>query len=206
VETLRDGSRCEIRPFRPEDRAGIVSAASRISPRSIYRRFFAPKRTFSEQEKAFFFNVDFDKHVAVVALVEEAGRQVIVGAARYVIIQPGKAEIAFTVIDQYQGKGVGAAMMRRLIEMGRAAGIETFTAEVLQENRPMLRVFEKSGLPMTTSMGSGVVHVDLQLRRVACGRRRAIVRNYTDRRLSFNAMEAHYDDARSSQCHVTGSP
>src|SRR3954447_20499353 len=99
VETLRDGSCCEIRPFRPEDRADLAAAARRVSAGSIYRRFFAPKRMLTEKEKEFFLNVDFEKHVAVVAVMDEGGQKVIVASGRYILVQPGKAEVAFTVID-----------------------------------------------------------------------------------------------------------
>ena len=86
VETLRDARSLEIRAFRPEDRAEFLSAVDRIGPLSLYRRFFAVKRGFTEREKAFFLNVDFDKHVALLALIDEAGRKVIVGGGRYVSI------------------------------------------------------------------------------------------------------------------------
>ena len=135
VTTLRDGRRLEIRPFRPEDRDDFMAAAKRLSPASLYRRFFAPKRHFSEREKAFFLNVDFNKHVAVVAVVAEAGRNQIVGSARYIIVRPGTAEVAFSVIDDYQGMGIGAALMRHLAGMARDAGLQFLVAEVLAENR-----------------------------------------------------------------------
>lgn len=163
VETLRDARRLEIRAFKPDDRADFLLAADRIGPLSLYRRFFTVKRGFTERERTFFLNVDFDKHVALVALMEEAGRKVIVGGGRYVVVQPGKAEVAFVVIDQYQGQGIGSILMRHLAAIARAAGLRELIAEVLPENMPMLKVFEKSGLPMTTTRESEVVHVTLQL-------------------------------------------
>jgi GNAT superfamily N-acetyltransferase len=163
VETLRDARSLEIRAFRPEDRADFLSAADRISPLSLYRRFFTVKRGFTEGERAFFLNVDFDKHVALVALMEEAGRKVIVGGGRYVVVQPGKAEVAFVVIDQYQRQGIGSILVRHLAAIARAAGLQELIAEVLPENMSMLKVFERSGLHMTTIPESEVVHVTLQL-------------------------------------------
>jgi RimJ/RimL family protein N-acetyltransferase len=163
VETLRDGRHVEIRAFRPEDRADFLSAVDRIGPFSRYLRFFTLKRSFTEKEREFFLNVDFDKHVALVALMQEAGRKVIVGGGRYVGIKPGKAEVAFVVIDQYQGQGIGAALLRHLAVIARAAGLEQLVAEVLPENKPMLKVFEKSGLPMNVTPEVEVVHVTLQL-------------------------------------------
>jgi len=101
--------------------------------------------------------------VALMAWTEEAGRRVIVGGGRYVVVQPGKAEVAFIVIDQYQGRGMGGLMLRHLALIARAAGLATLIAEVLSENASMLKVFEKSGLPMATAHDAEVVHVTLQL-------------------------------------------
>src|SRR5215216_6597478 len=163
VETLRDGRRLEIRAFRPGDQADLLSAVSRTSPQSLYRRFFTVKRSFSEREREFFLNVDFVGHVALMAWAEESGQKFIVGGGRYVVVQPGKAEVAFVVIDQYHGQGVGAALMRHLAAIARAAGLQELIAEVLSENVAMLKVFEKSGLPMTTTCEFEVVQVTLRL-------------------------------------------
>ena len=123
-----------------------MAAVRRSSAQSLYRRFFGLKRHFSEQEIAFFLNVDFVSHVALVAMIDEGGRPVIIGGGRYIVEQPGKAEIAFAVVDEYQGQGIGAALMRHLAGIAREAGLKELTAEVLPDNISMLRVFEKSGL------------------------------------------------------------
>jgi len=65
IEVLRDGSRVEIRALRPDDRAAILAAVDHTSERSLYRRFFGLKRSFTDQEAAFFVNVDFVNHVAL---------------------------------------------------------------------------------------------------------------------------------------------
>ena len=163
IETLRDGRRVEIRALRPDDRSGLEEAVGRSSAESLYRRFFAVRRNFSESEVAFFLNVDFVSHVALVAIADEGGRPATVGGGRYVVVQPERAEVAFGVVDQYQGQGIGAALMRHLVALARQAGLKQLIAEVLPQNTPMLKVFAKSGLPMTTTRESGVVHVTLQL-------------------------------------------
>ena len=163
-ETLRNGRRVEIRALRPDDRADLIAAVARSSAQSLYRRFFAVKRDFSEPEIEFFLNVDFVDHVALVAVVDEHGPPVIAGGARYVVVQPGKAEVAFAVVDQYQGQGLGAALMHHLATIARRAGLEELIAEVLPDNSSMLKVFEKSGLPLSIKREPQVVHVALRLR------------------------------------------
>jgi GNAT superfamily N-acetyltransferase len=163
AETLRDGRSVEIRALKPDDRAGLIAAVERSSPQSLYRRFFSPKRGFTEGEIAYFVNVDFVNHVALVATLEEDGRPTIIGGGRYVIVRPGEAEVAFAVVDQYQGQGVGAALMRHLAAIARAAGLAQLSAEVLADNLSMLNVFQKSGLRLGISREAGVVHVVLHL-------------------------------------------
>jgi GNAT superfamily N-acetyltransferase len=82
-------------------------------------------------------NPDFIDHVALVAVVEESGRPVIVGGGRYVVMQPGKAEVAFAVVDQYQRQGIGASLMHHLAAIARGAGLEELIAEVLPDNIPI---------------------------------------------------------------------
>ena len=163
IETLRDGRGVEIRAIKPDDRGGLVEAVGRASLEFIRRRFFAVRRSFSEKEIAFFSNVDFVNHVALVAVVEEGGRPVIVGGGRYIVVQPGCAEIAFAVVDQYHGHGIGMALMRHLAAIAGKEGLRELVAEVLPENTPMLKVFEKSGLRWSTKRDAQVVHVTLQL-------------------------------------------
>jgi RimJ/RimL family protein N-acetyltransferase len=163
VELLRSGRRVEIRALRPDDRTELLAAVGRTSTQSLFRRFFGAKRGFTEQEIEFFLNVDFTNHVALVAVMEENGRPVIGGGGRYIVLRPGEAEVAFAVVDQYQGQGIGGALMRQLAEIARAAGLKELIAEVLPENTPMLKVFEKSGLRLTTKREARVVHVVLEL-------------------------------------------
>jgi len=162
-ERLRDGRPVEIRALRGSDRDDLLAAVGRTSTKSLYRRFFGAKRYFSEKEIAFFLNIDFAKHVALVAVVDEGGRQTIVGGGRYVVARAGTAEVAFAVVDQYQGQGIGAALMRHLTMIARDAGLKELIAEVLPDNIAMLKVFEKSGLHLNTKREARVVHVALRL-------------------------------------------
>jgi GNAT superfamily N-acetyltransferase len=162
-ETLRDGRCIDIRALRPNDRADMLAAAARLSAQSSYRRFHGAKRFFSESEKTFYIDVDFVKHVALVAVLHNAAPADIVGGARYVVVQPGVAEVAFAVIDEFQGQGIGSLLMSHLTLVARDAGLKEFVAEVLPGNAEMLRVFSKSRLKFSTKRDAGSVSVRLQL-------------------------------------------
>src|SRR5262249_43199315 len=100
---------------------------------------------------------------ALVAVVEEDGRPIIVGGARYIVSRPGAAEVAFAVDDAHQGQGIGPVLMRHLVEIARRAGLAELHAEVLSGNTAMLKVFERSGLAASTSRDGGVTLVTLRI-------------------------------------------
>ncbi|WP_371680740.1 N-acetyltransferase family protein [Microvirga sp. KLBC 81] len=163
TEVLRDGRTAVIRALKPQDRDGLLAAVGRTSDQSLYRRFFTFKRRFTDREVDFYVNADFVSHVALVAVLEEDGRPVIVGGARYIVVQPGQAEIAFAVDDVHQGQGIGTALMRHLVALARQAGLRELTADILPDNAAMLKVFEISGLGITTRREPDVTHIVLQL-------------------------------------------
>ncbi len=167
VEHLRDGRSIEIRALCPEDRIEMLVAIGRTSTQSLRWRFFVPKKGFSEQEMAFFLDIDFENHVALVAQIVEDGHPAIVGGGRYIVVRPGRAEIAFVVIDAYQGQGIGTILMRNLATLARNAGLKELIAEVLFENTAMLKVFKKFGFQPGPKRDPQVVHLVLQLEQVA---------------------------------------
>jgi GNAT superfamily N-acetyltransferase len=111
-----------------------------------------------------FCNVDYDTEMALVALAGPAGQEEVVGVARY-MADPAKeeAEVAFTVADSYQRKGLGSYLFDRLVEIGRSDGIRVFVAYVLIENAGMLKIFHRSGLHIETVNEGDVVRVEMTL-------------------------------------------
>src|SRR5437879_13713622 len=107
IEQLRNGLQIEIRALQPDDKDDMLAAIGRTSTEWLQRRLFVVKRGFSQKEIDFFVKIDFSNHVALVALADEDGRPTIVGGGRYVVVEPGRAEVAFVVIDGYQGQGLG---------------------------------------------------------------------------------------------------
>jgi RimJ/RimL family protein N-acetyltransferase len=163
TERLRNGAEMEVRALVPADREEMLAAFDRTSAETRYRRFFGPKNGFSEKELEFFLNVDFVKHVALAAVLNEAGAEFIVGGARYVVAKPGEAEIAFAIDDPHQKLGIATRLMKHLVAIARASGLRRLVAEVLPENVPMLRVFERCGLAMTVRRDRGVILITLDL-------------------------------------------
>jgi RimJ/RimL family protein N-acetyltransferase len=163
VETLRNGRQVEIRALQPEDRNNFVAAVRSMSVKSLHRRFFAVRREFAEKETSFFVNVDFIDQVALVAVFKASGQSTIVGGGRYIVTKSGQAEMAFAVVDQYQGQGIGAALMQHLAAIAGAANLKELVADVLPENIAMLKVFERSGFPISSKRDVGVVRIALRL-------------------------------------------
>ena len=161
-EHLRDGRPVKIRALRPDDKTSMLAAIDRTGTESLTRRFFVTKRHFSDKETAFFMKIDFVNHVALVAEIDEDGGTAIVGGGRYVVVESGQAEIAFTVVDAFQRQGLGAILVRHVVGLARAAGLKQLSADVLRDNRAMLHVLGKFGF-QTRGTDPQVVHLTLPL-------------------------------------------
>lgn len=132
---LRDGSQIEIRPISPDDKRALVDGFERLSPESRYRRFLTPVQRLQPGLLAYLTEVDHHDHEALVAR-SHTGEPL--GVARYVRTeQPDTAEAAVAVVDHWQGRGVGTALLQRLAVRAREEGIGWFTATLLAENREM---------------------------------------------------------------------
>ena len=151
-----------MRALEPQDRDALVAAAGRSSAKTLALRFFSPKRGFTEKEIEYYTKVDFVNHVALAAVVEEAGKPLIVGGGRYIVAQPGCAEVAIYE-DVHQDAASRPLLLRHLVKIARAAGLKELFAEVLPDNAPMLKVFERSGIPMARKRERDAVHVTLRL-------------------------------------------
>ena len=140
-------------------------ASGRLSPEAIYLRLFAPKKELTEAGLKRLVEVDFEREVALVATIGSGPQEALIGGGRYVRTDENgqAAEVAFMVDGRYQGQGIASRLLQHLAAIARKQGISRFEAEVLAENRPMLSVFARSGLPMQRRREGGVVHVELTL-------------------------------------------
>src|SRR5215831_21412247 len=134
---LRDGSQVVIRQVRSADAPLLADGFARLSPESRRLRFLRRKDALSAAELRYFTDVDHHDHEALGALDQAGGRGV--GVARYVrdAGDPHAAEIAVTVVDDWQGRGLGTELLSRLSDRARQAGIRRFTALVADDNVAM---------------------------------------------------------------------
>jgi GNAT superfamily N-acetyltransferase len=164
---LRDGTPVRIRAIRPSDKAELTWGFRRLSEEAVYHRFFQAKRDLTRQELRYLTELDFLNHVALVVEAEVDGAQRIVGVGRFVRAAgqhgPDRAEVAFTVADPFQGRGVGTLLLDHLARIAPSVGVARFEAEVMPDNRQMLEVFEHSGFGVTEEVREGLVHVELVL-------------------------------------------
>ena len=134
-----------VRAVRPDDGPSLAEAYDQLSQTSRYRRFFTGKPHLSEQSLAYFTDVDHRGHEALVVVVPGSGQ--LVGVARYIRIpgQPDQAEVAITVLDSWQRRGLGTVLLRELAQRAAEEGIRYFVAEILAENRPMVTLAQRLG-------------------------------------------------------------
>ena len=167
THVLRNGTAILIRAVRSGDKMLFRAAFHNLDRDSIYTRFMGFKKDLTEAELEQATNVDFDRVVALVATVGSGDAETIIAGARYVTdagpAPHSHAEIAFLVEEDSQGQGIASYLLGHLIRIARAKGLSRFYADVLANNRAMLTVFERSGLPMQKKQFQDVIHVTLSL-------------------------------------------
>jgi RimJ/RimL family protein N-acetyltransferase len=151
-----------IRAVRPDDRERIVKAFRALDPESVRQRFFVPKKALSGEELRRLTESDGVRDVVLVATVAGVDQEIIVGLGRYAR-NGTSAEIAFTVEEDYQRRGISTELLRQLTDIARRSGVLRFEADVLPDNAAMLKVFQRSGLPMKAAQTDGIVHLTLSL-------------------------------------------
>lgn len=134
--TLDDGTRVRMRLIRPDDAPLIAEGFQKLSPESRYRRFLGPKDSLTPAELEYLTHVDGENHLAIGAVIHRGFHDEGIGTARFIRLRedPRWAEPAITVIDDFQGRGLGKALLKRLIAAAKQRGIAGFRSEVLAGN------------------------------------------------------------------------
>jgi acetyltransferase len=142
---LRDGARIRVRPIQSDDKPALQRGFDLLSQDSVYQRFLSPINELRPMDLVYLTEVDHHDHEALIAFDEQSGEPV--GVARYVRspADPEAAEFAITVVDDWQRRGVGTELVKRLSERAREEGVRRFTAVLLAENHEMQGLLEKLG-------------------------------------------------------------
>ena len=165
----RNGERVLIRPVHPQDLDLAREFVRELSPESRYSRFHQPLNELTPQMARWATHVDYERHLALIAVVYRDGREVEIGAARYVAGErdPEAAEFAVAVADRWHGQGVAERLLRGLIEAAARKGLRWLEGDVLRDNRAMLGLARKLGFQSRLPRGDArIVRVT---RRVAAG-------------------------------------
>ena len=161
---LRDGATIVIRPVEPNDAVQLKAGFERLGAVSRYRRFLTAVNDLSSHQLAYLTHVDHSSHEAIAALDAVTGDGV--GIARYVRDpdDAGLAEVAVTVADDWQGRGVATVLFERLAARARAAGIERITARMIFGNDAARRLIARAAEITSEERGAGTVLLTARLR------------------------------------------
>jgi acetyltransferase len=142
------------RPIRPEDAPLLVELFESLSPRSVYLRFFTPMKRLPHSMLARFTQIDYDRHIALVALAESESNEKMLGVGRVILGRNlREAEFSVVVRDAWQGKGIGAALLQRCLLIANERGIQRVMGTVLSENTQMLALGRKLGFNIKKEPG-----------------------------------------------------
>jgi RimJ/RimL family protein N-acetyltransferase len=151
-----------VRPIEPDDKDALEGAFARLSEQSRYQRFMTAINELSASQLHYLTEVDHRDHEALIAF--DRGSGLGVGVGRYVRLEDGvSAEAAVTVVDEWQGRGLGTVLCQLLAERAREEGIERFTALLLATNEQMHDVLASLGPARVISRDSGTVQIEVAI-------------------------------------------
>ena len=160
---LLDGTSVAYHAIAPDSAAALQRFHHRLSQRSIYLRFFGAKPELSDKKAGYFTNVDGINRFALVALDPERPEEIIAVVSFDREGDTDRAEYAAAVEDRWQGRGLGLALTRCLIESALSRGVRILTGVVLFENKRMLNLLRDLGLPEKVRYEDGIEYVEIEL-------------------------------------------
>jgi RimJ/RimL family protein N-acetyltransferase len=157
TQTFKGNLTVQFRAIKPSDEEEMRRLFYRFSDKAVYYRYFSPVKTMPHGKMQEYVNVDYRTAISIVGVIKEAGGERVVAEARYVRLKDRPyADVAFVVDEAYQGRGIASFLLEMLIRIAKErGGIEGFTADVLADNKGMMKVFEKSALPLQAVLSSG---------------------------------------------------
>ncbi len=166
-EILANGQRLLIRAIRPDDKQALVDMFARLSPETIYHRFLGAKKRLTREELVYLTELDFHRRAALVAVLAREGVERIVGVGRYASDTDSpadRAEVAITVEDAEQRRGIGTLLLEHLRTVANAEGIELFDVYLISDNVAPIALFEGSGHVVQRSAGARTCHLVISTR------------------------------------------
>lgn len=158
--TFKGNVTVRFRAIKPSDEEAMRRFFYRFSEAPIYYRFFYKIRTMSHDKMQEYVNVDYSKGMSIVGLVGGANQEKIIAEARFVRDErDGYGNVAFLIEEQYHGIGIGTYLLNMLVRLAREQGLRGLTAEVLVDNMSMMKIFQRSGLPLEAHLSDGVYHL-----------------------------------------------
>ncbi len=161
----KDGTKLLVRPIEPTDEEMLSDMFYDLSDQTIINRFFSMLKSMPHRRLQEFCVIDYEDEMSLVVLHGKRPKQKMVGVGSYHMNPSTKrAEIAFLVADDWQGRGIGTYMMKELVKIARAKRIRGLTAEVLRDNVAMIALMHKAGVTPRSSIvnGSYLFTMDLQ--------------------------------------------
>ena len=162
---LRDGTAVCMRAIRADDKERMRIAFERLSPQTVYKRFFHHMTDLTPGALREATELDFRDHVGLALTVRDETNERLIALGQFVRVAPGAdcAEVAFVVADDYQRRGAATLLLQHLVRLAQSLGIRELLALVLEDNRDMLEVLENSKLPLRQSFEGGVRRIVLSL-------------------------------------------
>jgi len=163
--TTRSGFAVFFRPVRINDEHLMKDFFYKLSSDSMYHRFISSRTDMPHERLQRFVAIDYRREMVILATIEEEGKEIAVGMGQYLIDEKSHtAEVAFVVLDGYQGKGIGAELLTYLTFLARKQGLLGFAATVLQDNKPMLHLFESMGFEIEKRLDAGTYELKMSFK------------------------------------------
>jgi len=158
---LKDNTKIVVRPSKASDVRGLQDLFYKLPPEDVYTRFFRSLKSLPVSEAEHLCNVDYKQEMAFVVTTGEREKEKIIGSSFYVVNpSTNMADVAYMILHEWQGMGLGTILQQRMVEYARSKGLQGFTADILAENTAMLKLAKKCG-EVTTKQSKGVYEVEI---------------------------------------------
>ncbi len=162
---FKGGISVKFRAIKPSDEEGMRRFFYRFSDQMIFYRFFYLVQTMTHDQMQEYVNVDYSREMSIVGLVGTSDSEKIIAEARFAKDESSNyGDVAFLIDEAYQGIGVGTYLLHLLIQLAQAQGLDGFTAEVLPENQPMMKLFAKTQHSLEKGISNGACYVKMHFR------------------------------------------